>query len=296
MSPVDPYHSQLITDYLAYNTPYVLRDAEQLFDLQVGGLDSFMPGPLRQGPRFVPSETKTGGKSVLDAAKSSPGIGYSTQSEENDGFHWVGDLTGEFEIEVQSDSGLLMLDLIEFGIHFQCTIDVATGEAKVQALDGERPLPVFDGKEQVVASTRLKGKGSYQIEMANFDEQIVLWVNRRLVELDGAYDVRQVRNGTARRPYWSPEDPLDAAPVGIGGQDIALKVESAHIYRDIYYIAVQPGGNFTDFPRDRISLSDAIPDTVARAGVFTARDVISAVYAHPQVVGQYDTLCETWFP
>ncbi|MCR9294793.1 MAG: signal peptidase I [bacterium] len=279
-----PYESQLITDYLAYNTPYVLFDATQLFDWEVSSMDRFLPGFFRRGPRFVPSERKTGGKSVLEAAESMATVRASASAEQNDGYHWVGDLSGEFEVDVDSDAGLLVLDLVEFGIHFRCSIDIGTGEAKLQALESEQPLAVFEGLSEVQAATGVQGKGSYRLEFANFDDQLVLWVNGKPVEFNNstAYDIRAYRDGRQRRPHWSQEDPLDAAPLGIAGRQLAMTVRSAKVFRDIYYIAVGPGGNFTDFPSDGSLMLDAIPDRAARSGIYSSGQIVNAVYRHPE--------------
>lgn len=281
---VDPHGSQLITDYLAYNTPTVLDNAEQLFELTFGSWDRYLPGILRRGPRYEPDEEKTGGLSVFQASESMRGISFYTKPELNDGFHWVGDLTGQFELEIQSEAGELMLDLVEFGIHFQCTIKVATGEAVLRAMDGQRVLPVFNGAESVTAHTSISGPGRYTIEMANVDDQIVLWVDRSPVEFaDGStYQLRAFRNGTARRPYWTAKDPLDAAPLGIGGKNLAMKVHAARVYRDIYYIADQSGSEFSDYPLNSASLTSVIPDAQARAGLYSDRKIIEAVYSHPE--------------
>ncbi len=52
-----------------------------------------------------------------------------------DGMHWVGDLAAEYDVDIQGTSGTLSLDLVEFGIHYICDIDVASGMATLHATD-----------------------------------------------------------------------------------------------------------------------------------------------------------------
>lgn len=287
---IDPLSSQLITDYVAYNTSYTLRDAAQLFDLKRSPWARFLPGFLSGGPRWVLNEQKTGGKSVFEIARDKPIIGYEESSSRNDGNHWVGDLSGRFAVEIQSDSGSLLLSLVEFGIHFQCSIDVATGIAQLQALDQGNALDVFYGDSLREGQTPIRGRGSYQIEFANFDDQLVLWINRKVVPFAGGteFDLGKYRNGNSRRPHWSQADPLDAAPLGIGARDLSIKVASSQVFRDIYYISDSgrsPNLNrfvFSDYMIDRRSLAEAVPDVEARAKLSTGSDILSAIYSHPQ--------------
>ena len=54
------------------------------------------------------------------------------------GTAWVGDLAFEAKVDVQSDAGEVLLDLVEGGTHYICRIDVANGEAELSISD-------FDG-------------------------------------------------------------------------------------------------------------------------------------------------------
>lgn len=273
LEPTDKYGSTLITDYLAYNSSYQWgRDriyrGKQLRP-EIDGDTTAMDVAMRQGLQ-------------LDAGRGG----------DNDGHHWVGDLAGEFDIEVTSDSGLLMLDLVEFGIHFRCAIDVASGEAKLSIEADNQPVDIWEGAEAgavPTAQTAVRGRGSHRVQFANFDEQLVLWVDGSVVEFDSPtqFDSHKLRSDPAqRRPYWTPDDPLDAAPLGIGGQNLQMTVQRARVYRDIYYIAVQGGGfasQYSDYDLGRLPpLLAAIPDAAVRRQVRSASDVLSAVYAHPQ--------------
>ena len=100
---------------------------------------------------------------------------------------------------------------------------------------------------------------------------------------DLEFDSRQFRQTPEeRRPYWTVSDPLDAAPLGIGGQNLDVKVTRAQVHRDIYYIAVQDNG-YSDFAlNSQGPLLSAIPDAAAKANLRTAGEITASLYAHPQ--------------
>ncbi len=271
---VDPRSSELVTDFLAYNSPLKVAPATDAFKLET----SFRFIPFLQRTYWAPVDEINGEVRALDYARSN---GLFLQRGHGDGHHWVGDLASEFSVDVQSDSGRLLADVVEFGVHFQVAIDVATGQVSLEALDNGLPLDIFNGASRLNGQSTLRGKGRHQVEIANFDDQIVLWVNGRLVEFDAPSQFRSqdFRNGAERRPYWSEADPLDAAPLGIGGVDIAMRVERARVFRDIYYIAVQ--GNFSDYDLNNYqAMVRAIPDRSVFAG--SSEDVLDEVYSHPQ--------------
>ncbi len=153
------------------------------------------------------------------------------------GLHWVGDLAVEAEnVQIQGDSGNVLLELVKGGVHYTCRIDVATGEA-VLAIDDGRQAFADDGGNETLnprAITKVRGPGTYDLRFSNCDDQLLLWINDRVVEFDGpttylpAFDVQ---------PKWSEQDPGDLEPVGIGAQGVDLKVERLRVLRDVYYVA-----------------------------------------------------------
>lgn len=269
----DARSSQLITDYLAYNSSYLVP--RKLVFQDNGKLQkSIADGKLALDfilDRFDFQAMRHEGFSQEDGPT-------------NDGIHWVGDLVGEYDVEVQSASGIVHLDLVEFGIHFQCSIDVATGEAKLTAIEDGKSIPLFTG--ELTAATNVRGKGKYSLQMANVDDQIVLWVNGRVVEFSApaTYDSYSQRSAIERRPYWTQQDPLDAAPLAIGGTNVQLSVTRAAVYRDIYYIAVQRprSGVYSDYDLNNDAmLRSAVPDSRLRNRIDGER-AIAEVYAHPE--------------
>lgn len=154
------------------------------------------------------------------------------------GLHWVGDLHVEADMEVKGDNGQFLLELVEGGNRFRCTIDVATGKATLSIL----PF----GQEQAVAefaptaNTVVDGPGKHRVTFANVDDTLLLWVDDRLVEFDGAtaYDWDALLGDRRQmRPQSSADAPGDLAPVRIGSNDAAVAIDRLRVYRDIYYIA-----------------------------------------------------------
>lgn len=149
------------------------------------------------------------------------------------GSHWVGDLAIESRIEVKSEVGTLGMRLVEGGARFECLIDVATGEARLTCDDTE--VTFLDRSGAAVAEatgrTPIRGRGNYRILFANVDDQLHLWVNNRLIE----FSADRYRRDEVPVPTWNPEDPGDAQPLAIGGEDLEMTVRQLAVYRDIYY-------------------------------------------------------------
>ncbi len=157
--------------------------------------------------------------------------------------HWVGDFAFECDIEIESSGGQLALDLVEGGTHFRCTIDVSTGMATLASEND--PTIVFDGipsGSQPAAQTALRGPGKYNILYANADDQLHLWINKRLVKFDSSKYTR----GSEVLPSYTPEDPGDAEPAGIAGSNLTARVTRLKILRDVYYTSATGKLNSTD--------------------------------------------------
>ncbi len=166
------------------------------------------------------------------------GAGDLAVPETKQGLHWVGDLILETSLDVASDEGVVMLELVKSGRHFRCRIDVASGAASliVVGFDSDEPLLglEFTGK------TSLRGPGTYDLRFANVDSQLRLWVNGESVALteDGVYDQVAVFGGEAPfAPRTSPADEGDLAPAGIGLRGARATATRMTLFRDLYYIA-----------------------------------------------------------
>jgi signal peptidase I len=197
---------QLITDFSAYNTDVVPQSA------------SYAYGPY--------AEWETGGGySAYGQSLGEPAV--PEPAAEKLGLHWVGDLAVECEMEVESQSGEAILELVEGGRLFQCRIDVATGRATMSASGLSQFHPT--------ARTEVRGPGTYDVMFSNIDDQLLLWIDGSVVPFRG--DTTYPRLGNTR------PQPEDLRPVRIGSRGAALDVRHLKIYRDIYYIAQR--GNVT---------------------------------------------------
>jgi signal peptidase I len=136
--------------------------------------------------------------------------------------HWVGDLTVAASVKVESAAGQLRLELIKGGIPHRCVVDLATGAASFQR--GEQTL--------LEQATPLKGPGRYQVEFANVDDRLTLWVDGKPVAGEGVeFDsVEATPVPTA----------ADLSPVGIAVRDGTVAVSDLVLKRDIYY-TLTPG-------------------------------------------------------
>lgn len=278
---IEPTSSELVTDFVAYNSSVLAnRGVAYTSKSELKTLDEDITTEYRAYDR------------MLDRFRSS----LVRSPESNRGLHWVGDLIGDFDIEIASQSGNLVLQLVEFGVTYECEVDVASGEARVTARvaneaagsDSTSDLDVFDGASQVSGTTGLRGPGTYHIEFANVDDQLVLWVNGKLADFSQPlqYNARDFRSSDQRRPYWTESDPLDAAPIAIGGRGLEMTVKRAVVHRDIYYIAPQLSSNsspqpFSDYNPDDRAVIAAVPDASIRR-VVDREAAIRSILAHPR--------------
>ncbi len=145
------------------------------------------------------------------------------------GLHWVGDLILESEVDVESDSGLVMWELVEGGNRFRCTWDIATGKAHL-ALVGRDDW-------SVPLDTGVTGRGRHTWRLANVDDQLLVWVDDDLV-YSGSYQALGL----------GPPQPTsaDLAPAGIGSRGAKVRVRHLRLFRDVYYIAF--GGPSVNYP------------------------------------------------
>ncbi len=158
------------------------------------------------------------------------------------GVHWVGDLFVEADVDVQSDQGDLLFELVEAGNRFRCSLDVATGQATLAILPDGSDQPT--AKFSVVADTVVRGTGKHQITFANVDDALHLWIDGRLVEFDDPTTYEWDKLFGPRKgmmPVTSEADPGDLAPARIGSNGAKVAVDRLQVFRDIYYIAAENG-------------------------------------------------------
>lgn len=177
------------------------------------------------------------------------------------GKNWVGDLAVECNVEIQSDSGEFVLDLVEGGWHFYCVFDVEAGTATLSMKDPTGTSQPLKADPTVTTNTAVKGKGSYRMLFSNVDSELRLWVNDKLVEFGKPTTYgRDPQEEIFLRPFYGgPDNPGDLAPAGVGGKSIAAKVTRLRMYRDKYYVAVK---GRTGDPTDGDYIGGVDPDSV----------------------------------
>jgi signal peptidase I len=216
---------------------------------------------------FVPKYVNSIGPLITDFYSYNAYIGQKEYKNNPDtpmagyrnlGLHWVGDLAVECNVEVESSTGELYLDLVEGGTHFRCAIDLADGTARLSMSDPDgNPLPMLsDGGGdpiELVGQTEIRGQGRYKLRFANADDTLIFWVDNKVVPFtlpaaEEPYVYTDPLTGkpvegvayaapTDVRPVWSEANPGDAQPVGVGCRGATLKVQRLAVYRDLYYIA-----------------------------------------------------------
>ena len=162
------------------------------------------------------------------------------QSEAVLGMNWVGDLAVEADVDVLESRGELLLDLVEAGRHFRTTIDLKSGQAKLAIIDGRdgKPLDGF----AATAPTTVTGPGKYHLRFANVDDQLLLWVNDKLVPFENStYEPDELFSGGRKGmiPWANADggDQGDLAPIGVGARGAKLEITRLAVLRDVYYIA-----------------------------------------------------------
>jgi signal peptidase I len=141
---------------------------------------------------------------------------------------------------------------------------VETGRATLTIDDGSVPFIGEDGEPgpvELVAKTRVRRRGSNRLRFANCDDQLRLWVNEsvqqfRDVKTDKVSEATYANNPQCR-PVYTPSEPYDLMPVGLGSQGAALHVTRIRVLRDIYYIADDTQGNsLNDYSDQKEDLPD----------------------------------------
>jgi signal peptidase I len=201
--PVTSLRAQLISDFNGYNTEITQPISALGLNLQRHlWLESGTSGGLPPLSQFPP-----GAKQM--------------------GLHWVGDLAVEFELEVQRPGQALLIELVEGGRNFRCLLDLTSGRAQAEV----DVLPHFRPQAQ----TPIRRPGRYRLLFANVDDQLLLWVNGRVIPFTPPAEYPSLGND---RPTAE-----DLAPIRLEARGGSLVVRHLKVYRDIYYIAVrgEPG-------------------------------------------------------
>ncbi len=160
------------------------------------------------------------------------------------GWHWVGDLAVEAKVKVKSEEGELQMELVEGGHRFRAAIDVRSGLLTLTIDGGKRSFEALagaTGPTELTAATSLKSRGTYRLRFANVDNQLLFWLNERLVQLKSGADDHPgyFELPSQVTPQWSADNAGDLYPVGIGGRQLDADISQLRVARDIYYIATR---------------------------------------------------------
>ncbi len=208
-------------------------------------------GDLAQG-RQPPGLMRRRGKLITDfcAYNAIATEFWPDETKHEVGAHWAPDLALETEVEVKSAQGMLLLDIVQGGVHYECQIDIATGRAELTADRGAQP---FDAQADdasaspPTAETSIRGAGVYRLRFSNVDRGLKLWVNNKLIAFSSP--ATYTLDGLAE-PKWRETDPLDIAPVGVGVRGAAVKLNYLRVLRDVYYIAISYHSHGADRDND----------------------------------------------
>ena len=205
--------------------------------------------PLPRAPRATLITDFSAYNTNLSAANAdlSGDVGYEQESAWFQP-HWVGDLTISSRLDVEKAEGKVRFDLIEGGVVNRAEFDLAGGKVIVAR----------QGRTLAEAPATVKNRGQYDIQFANVDNRLTLWVNGQTIFGEGL-------------PYEDdPENhPLptldDLQPVRIAAKGAKVAVSDLVLSRDIYY-TVKPGtsdyGNTWDagVPRKPVELFNFLAD------------------------------------
>ncbi len=162
---------------------------------------------------------------------------------ESRGLHWVGDLAVECTVNVEQSEpdGSLTLLLVEGGRRFICELDLNAATAQL-SIEGRRD---FAPTAETVDLTQ----GRHRLRFANVDDQLLLWIDNRLVQFEEA---------TSYAGFGRTVPTIeDLKPVRIGAKAATLAIEHLEVKRDIYYIADRQS-RLTDYTTLPFSVSNEL--------------------------------------
>jgi hypothetical protein len=193
---------QLITDSLGYNS-------------------SILQFP--SGPRREVLQIKTPQSDAVQMCRRVP---------DSFGMNWVGDLAVRCTLRADKAEGKVVFRLVKGGIHFQCDLDLAAGNAVLSIPEVPEFVPV------TVRIPILSGR-DHEVMFCNVDEEMRLVIDGKEIDTQGrgSYEIlcRDEKGPLSRdrRPT-----ALDLEPAAIGIQGTAsVQIEHLKIMRNLYYIS-----------------------------------------------------------
>jgi len=148
--------------------------------------------------------------------------------------HWVKDLMLECEVDVAKAQGQFSLELSSGVDRFRAVWDLATGQCTLHRIQPHSAafaatLGLEKGEVLGKAETKLKGPGKYRVRFANFDRQLVVWV-------DGALPFGQHGVAYEAPDYQDHKDFNDREqPASVGLENAEVTVRHLSLWRDVFY-------------------------------------------------------------
>jgi len=194
--------------------------------------------PLWEKPRLITDMMAY--NSQITSTTFPLGYADSIDRNESQGLHWVGDLALQCMVSVEeaNQNGSLTLLLVEGGRHFRCVFDLNNDKVRF-AIEG---VPDYSPSADTTDLTH----GTHRLCFANVDDQLLLWIDDRLLEFDSA-----TQYAAFARCIPTEED---LTPIRIGARATKLTIEHLEVKRDLYYIAAHQSRlndyTFLPFPLD----------------------------------------------
>lgn len=179
---------------------------------------------------------KGGGKPEL----ISDFMGYNSSEAFAGGNNWVGDLMLETEVQIDKADGEFVLELSRGVDRFQARFNLQTGDCTMVRLSWDNPRQAGDmaaakTTELAKKPTAMRQPGKYKLRLANFDEQLTLWVNDSLPFGNGV-------EYPAAPPGKAGPTANDLEPASIAAKGAAVSVSHLRLSRDTYYTSRVTGG------------------------------------------------------
>lgn len=189
----------------------------------------------------------------------------------NEDVFWVGDLTlsGVIDVRQIEAEGACLLELVEGIRRYRCQIDLSTGQATLTHTNELQPEgePVLLGS----LSTPMKGPGRYRFTWANVDDRVCLWINGRLMSVEGG--------GQYHPAALADPQEADLLPAGIAVRGAVVQISDLLLRRDIYYRAERvddvaafrtgAGEDLDEFTKSR--LRDLLTNPTEYAALYNAK-------------------------
>ena len=200
---------QLITDSLDYNSQIIQfspprRDAPPPPRHDLYELESFL-----HDSKIQKAQRETGGI----------------------GLNWVGDLVIRSSLTFGNATGTITFRLVKGGTHFQCSLDLATGNAAFS-------IPDVSEFEPFSVDVPIRAGRKHDVMFCNVDEEMRLIIDGREIDTQGRgrYDHLCLDGSLLCRDRSPTVLDLEPAAIGLAGGEV--RVENLKIMRNLYYISV----------------------------------------------------------